>query len=1053
MSHHRLPLVLVIALFTASCAGLSGPAASAGPSSGAAVPTDRLLPVDADARRWVDSAIASLDTRGLAAQLVFPWMWGRYVPVDSDEGRRLRSWVDAGVGGIITSIGPPVALADKLNRLQRGADLPLLIAADLENGPGTRLQGGTLLPYGVDMGGGTVFPPVMALGAAGDPSLVYEMGRVTAVEARAVGIHLSFAPVVDVNNNPANPIINTRSYGGDPWAVAELAAAQVRGLQDHGVLATAKHFPGHGDVETDTHLVPAILRIDAARADSVELVPYRAAIGAGVAGVMTAHIAFPALSGDSTIPATLSPRMLDSLLVGEMGFDGLIVTDALNMGAIVQRFGAGDAAVRALQAGADILLQPQDPFVMIDAVVAAVEDGRVTRARLERSARKVLEAKTRVGLHRRRTVDVSRVADVVGAPEHLAVAERVAARSITLVRDRDDRVPLVPLRDRRALLVTYTDDIAPFAGRALAAALRRDLPSVERVALGPAPPHPAELDSLVARADSVDLVIVALDTRVRAGTGAGSLDSATADAFRRLAERRPLVLVSMGNPYLVFALPEVEAYLLGWTGAEVGQDAVAGALLGRRMVAGRLPIAIPPTHGRGEGLGRVAVRPGLAAPVAYNGAQLAAPTEGAAPGEPPEPVQPVEAGATVPAGGLLSTTPAVLDGAAIDSLSAAVEAAVARGVTPGAVVAVGTSRGGAWVQGFGHTDWGGDVPVVTDATLYDLASLTKVVATTSAVMRLVDAGRMRLDAPLSRYLPDWPVGGWRDSVTVRRLLTHTAGLPPFVRFWHPSEGGLRGGAIVSAIAALDSVQGPGTGYRYSDLGFILLGAAVEAVADTSLAAFLAAELWEPLGMHDTGFNPTGAPGGEAVAPAEGLGAVEGRAPEADSGWAGLDRIAPTELDTVFRRAHVHGQVHDENAWAMGGVAGHAGLFSTAPDLARFAHTLLRAGRAGETRVLSPGVVAEFTTRQPGMQRALGWDVRDTEGTEGHGDTGTAGGIDGPFSASAFGHTGFTGTSLWVDPERDLYVILLTNRVNPTREQGGISELRRAVHEWAVRAVR
>ena len=1029
MSRHRLPLLLVFALSAAACAGLG-----LGTGSGAEpVPTDRLLPLDADARSWVDSALASLDTRGLAAQLVVPWMWGRYVPADSDEGQRLASWVDAGVGGIITSIGPPVAMADKLNRLQRRSALPLLIAADLENGPGMRIQGGTLLPYGVDMGGGTAFPPAMGLGATDDPDLAYQMGRVTAAEARAVGIHWVFAPVVDVNNNPANPIINTRSYGGDPAAVSAFAAAQIRGLQEHGVMATAKHFPGHGDVEDDTHLVPLILRIDAERADSVELVPYRAAIRAGVAGVMTAHIAFPALAGDSTVPATLSARMLDSLLVREMGFGGLVVTDALNMGAIVRRFGAADAAVRALEAGADVLLQPGDPFVVIDAVVAAVEEGRITRARLVRSVRKLLEAKARVGLHRRRTVDVSRVADVVGARAHRDVAETVAERSITLVRDRDGLVPLVPLRDRKVLVVTYTDAVAPFAGRVLARELAAGLPGLERMALGPEPPPQPVLDSVVARADSADLVIAAVEARVLAGAGAGAIDSATTAALRRIAGARPLILVSLGNPYLGADLPEVGTYLLGWSGEEVSQTAAARALLGHRTVAGALPIAIPPEHGRGEGLRRETLTPLQVAPVLD--------TDGAG-------AEPSDTGRAVMGPG---SAPIGLRGRALDSVAAAIEGAIAQGVTPGAVVAVGTSRGGAWIRAFGRTDRATDAPSVDDSTVYDLASLTKVVGTTTAAMRLVDAGRMALDTPLARYLPAWPAGGWRDSVTVRRLLTHRAGLPPFVRFWHESQGGLQGdSAIVAAIAALDSVYAPGAQYRYSDLGFILLGAAVEAVVDTPLAAFLDAELWTPLGMEDTGFNPTG-PLSELPDDTVTAMVPDSMGAEPVGAWAHRHRIAPTEVDTVYRFTHVHGQVHDENAWAMGGVAGHAGLFSTAPDLARFAHMMLRAGWVGETRVLRPATVAGFTGRQEGTDRALGWDARDHGDAEERGDPGPAG-IDAPFSASAFGHTGFTGTSLWIDPARDLYVILLTNRVNPTRAQGGITDLRRAVHAWAVRAV-
>ena len=959
---------------------VDAPPADPGGASPAAsdVPIDRLLPVDDVARRWVDSVLATLDTRERAAQLVVPWMWGRYVPETSDEWARLRSWVqEAGVGGIITSIGAPVGLGDKLNRLQRLADVPLLIVSDMESGPGMRLDGGTLLPYGVDMGGGTVFPPAMALGATGDPSLAYHMGRITAAEARAVGVHMSFAPVVDVNNNPANPIINVRSYGGDPESVATFAVAQLQGLQDNGMLATAKHFPGHGDVEDDTHLVPLILRISAERADSVELVPYRAAIRAGVAGIMSAHIAFPALAGDSVLPATLSPRMLDSLLVGELGFEGLVVTDALDMGAIVRRFGAGEAATLALEAGADILLQPTDPFVVRDAIVAAVESGRIPPARLERSVRKILEAKTRVGLHRKRTVDIDRIASVVGAAEHREVAATVAERSIALVRDRDALVPLRP--DSRVLLVSYTDNLAPFAVRTLAGALRAGVRSVSTVRLGPDNPPESVLRRLGDRADAFDLVIIAASARVR-GNRDAAIDAATAEAFRAIARRRPTILVSLRSPYLLQEIPEVGSYLLGWTDADVGQRAVARALLGETPIRGRLPTAIPPYHETGTGLDR-------GEPTA----------EDVREGSPD--LEPAAAGA-------LS---AGLEPPDLDSLSTVIRTAIARGVTPGAAIAVGRSNGPAWTAAFGRTDPEPGAPAVTDSTLFDLASLTKVVGTTTAIMRLVDEGRMELDSSLSRYLPEWPVGGWRDGVTVRRLLTHTAGLAPFLRFWHPSEGGLRGrDAILHAVIAAPPRADPGSRYDYSDLGAILLGAAVEAVTGTSLDSYLA-ETWSALDMHETTFRP------------------DVRFP--------LRRIAPTEVDLVYRNVHVHGVVHDENAHAMGGVAGHAGLFSSVRDLARFARSMLVEAVPAE-----PSTIQRFTTRQPDSERALGWDAA----------AGTT--IAEPFSSSAYGHTGFTGTSLWIDPERDLYVVLLTNRVNPTRDGTGIGALRAAVHRLAVRSV-
>ncbi len=919
----------------------------------------------------MDSTLATLDTRERAAQLVMPWMWGRYVPEGDEAWGRLRSWVEAGVGGIITSIGPPLALADKLNRLQRMASVPLLFSVDMEHGPGQRLSSGVLLPYGLDMGSGTEFPPAMAFGAAGETELAYELGRITAVEARAVGIHMDFAPVVDVNNNPANPIINVRSYGGDPDAVARLAVAQLKGLQDHGMLATAKHFPGHGDVEYDTHLVPLILRINAARADSVELVPYRAAIRAGVAGVMSAHIAFPALSGDSILPATLSPRMLDSLLVRELGFDGLVVTDALDMGAIVRRFGAGESAVLALVAGADILLQPVDPIVTVDAVVAAVQEGRITPARLERSVRKVLAAKARVGLHRRRTVDLDRIAQVVGAPEHRVVAARAAERSITLVRDHDGLVPLSSPWVAPVLMVSYTDHMSPFEGRTLARALRAAGVSVDHMTLGPDLPHRNLLDSLATRADRAALVIVAANARVR-GDRSAALDSVSAAALRTVIAARPTIVVSLGSPYLLQELPEAGTYLLGWAAGDVSQTAVARALLGDAPITGTLPTAIPPFHSRGDGI---------------------------------------------------RVEPSGLDPAALDSIGAVIRAAIDSGVTPGAVVAVGRSRGPAWVRALGRTDWAPGAPAVTDSTIYDLASLTKVVATTTAVMTLVDEGRIELDAPLSRYLPEWPIGGWRDEVTIRRLLTHTAGLSAFAPFWHPAQGALRGrDAILAAIVDREPDSTPGSRYVYSDLGAILLGAAAEEVAGAPLDAYLRAALFDRLGMDDTGFNPA----------------------------APLDRIAPTEVDTIFRHTHVHGVVHDENAFAMGGVAGHAGLFSTAPDLARFARMLLRAHRsggdpakeadaAGVGAVVSAGIIREFTRQQPGWDRGLGWDVR--AGTR----------IAESFSPAAFGHTGFTGTSLWIDPGNDLYIVLLTNRVNPTRAGSGIGALREAVHELAVRA--
>ena len=999
----RIILISVL-VAGAACATAPDPAPRAAepalaPAGGAPA---RLLPIDRDARRWIDSILADLTLPEKVGQLMMPWMSGQYVPAGSAADSTLEDWVrERKVGGFVVSIGPPVGLAAKLNRLQRAADVPLLITTDMEHGPGQRLDGGLLLPWGTDLGGGTDAPPVMAIGAADDPRLAYELGRITAVEARAVGIHMNFAPVVDVNNNPANPIINTRSYGADPERVGRLAAAQIRGLQDHGMLATAKHFPGHGDTSDDSHLVPLILRIDAARADSVELPPFRAAIAEGVAGVMSAHIGFPALSGDPALPATLSPRMLDSLLVREMGFEGLVITDALNMGAIVQAYGVGDAAVRALEAGADILLMPPDLGAAVDAVLEAVRKGRITEERVDRSVRKLLEAKARVGLHRARVVDLEAVADRVGVPAHDSLATVIAERGVTLVRDREGVLPLRPLRDRRVLSVVYTDDVDPFAGRDFQARLGARLPSMRRVLLGPGEPA-ARLDSLAAWADSADVVLFTASVRVRSSKGSVAVEPDVAERVRAIAERRPTVVVSLGNPYILQQMPTVGTYLLGWGKDAASQRAAADALLGDIPVTGRLPIDIPPLHALGSGLHRPVPSWSAERRPARDEPRLAL----------------------------------------LDSVDAVIARAIADGVTPGAALAVGGPGGLDRLRGYGATDWAPGSAAVTDSTVYDLASLTKVVGTTTAVMLMVDDGRIRLDAPLSEYLARWPRGGWRDSVTIRRLLAHEAGLPPFVRFWHPDSGSLRGpDAVVRAIAALEPAYTPGERYVYSDLGFILLGAAVEAVAGRPLPELLENRVWQPLGMDDTGYNP--APDLMADVRAEGgLGADRARARR--RGGLDLRRIAPTERDTVFRRRHVHGVVHDENAYAMGGVAGHAGLFSSARDLARFARMLLNGGTLGGSRVLRPATIAAFiapgSAEAPGSRRVLGWDT-----PPGSGDMAAR------LSARAFGHTGFTGTSLWLDPESDLFVVLLTNRVNPTRDNPRIGRLRRDVHELLARA--
>ena len=541
----------------------------------------------------VDSVLATLSLEARAAQLVMPWMPGTYTAADDATFLKVRRWVDSlGVGGIIVSIGSPLDVAARLNSLQQAARVPLLVASDLEAGTSFRLVGGT------------PFPPNMGVAATWTERDAWQVGRVTALEGRAVGIHMTFAPVADINSNAQNPIINTRSFGEDADAVGRLVAATVRGLEDHGMLATAKHFPGHGDTDVDSHL--SVPRLDATwqRLDSLELVPFRRAVKAGVTAVMSAHMALPRLE-PSGRPATLAPALLTGLLRDSLGFRGVIVTDAMNMGGIVSAYGAADATVLALEAGADILLQPADPAATVAAVVQAVRTGRLTEARLTESVRRVLALKERAGLFRTRRVPLDRVTAQVGSAASVDTARSIASRSVVLVRDSAGVLDSMRARRGRRALVIFADDANVGAGTALAAELRARGDTLSLFRLTPAS-GPASIDSALQLASRAPGVIAAAAVRASASRGTIALPEAIAALFSAIARERPTVLVSLGSPYIGAQVPPAGSYLIAWGANATTEWAVAGALTGS-AITGRLPVRLPPATPLGSGLRRPAL--------------------------------------------------------------------------------------------------------------------------------------------------------------------------------------------------------------------------------------------------------------------------------------------------------------------------------------------------------------------------------------------------------------------------------------------------------------
>ena len=561
--------------------------------------TERPPPIDEEGLSWAERTLARMTLREKAGQMMMPWVLGDFAPEGSAGQERLRALVEEqAIGGVIMSAGSPTEVAVKLNGLQARARVPLLVGADLESGAGFRLRGAFHIPTGVELGGATEFPLQMALGATGDPALAYEMGRITALEARAVGIHVPFAPILDVNNNPDNPIINVRSFGEDPRVVARMGAEFVRGVQENGAIATGKHFPGHGDTGVDTHLALPVIDVSTARLDSVELVPFRAAVDAGIGGIMTAHVSVPVLSGEPE-PATLSHEVMTELLRERMGFGGLLFTDAMDMGAIVRGFGRQEATVRAVEAGADVILMPPDVETAVEAIVDAVLSGRLPEERIDASVLRFLRAKQALGLHVDPKVDPGRVPHLVGIPEHVEVARRVAERSLVLLRNGRGLLPLDGTRSARVLSMTFRRANDLLAGRHFNAVLRETYPRLVAQATDRDTPG-AVWDGLRREARASQLVVVSVYVTA---WDAGAISDGLVEFIEELGRRDIAhVVISFGNPYLLREFPAAQSYLLAWSGAEVSQRAAAAALFGRIPITGRMPTRIPPGYDLGAGI-------------------------------------------------------------------------------------------------------------------------------------------------------------------------------------------------------------------------------------------------------------------------------------------------------------------------------------------------------------------------------------------------------------------------------------------------------------------
>lgn len=903
--------------------------------------------------------------RQKVGQLFISYAYGHFMNRDSRDFKRLKRLIrNDYIGGLIFFEGNVYGQAELTNKLQKMSQIPLWITEDMEFGPAMRISGSTR------------FPPAMAIAATGNPNYAYQVGRITGLAAKTMGVDQIFAPDADVNNNPKNPVINVRSFSSDPRTVGVYADAFMKGVMDEGVVPTAKHFPGHGDTFVDSHLGLPVLHYGFKRLDTLELVPFKKLIDSGIPSIMTAHIAFPKISGNDTLPATLNPIIMHKLLRDSLHFKGLVVTDALRMDGITSHYSPGQAAIMAIKAGADLLLLTPDQYTAIHAVIHAVKTGVISEKRIDRSVRKLLEWKIKKKLFRHNQIDINDLDQKISTKDHELLAQKIARKSVTVLKNKYHILPIVPHRFPKILLVSIADNKDGNTGLEMARVMREYHPDVtfhiydERTC-------PSELHKIIRQAHNYSLIVVGSFVHVKTGSPI-QLSKKQIHFLKRLsAQHRPLALVSFGNPYLLKDLPRADVQVCAWSAADNTVNQTIPALFGASEINGKLPIDIPPLYKRGDGL-------------------------------------------HIPKTILRIDNPAVA-GLSSDSLyhvRRIMEKAIQDSVFPGGVVAVVKNGILAYNKAFGYQTYR-KVDPVENTDMYDLASLTKIVATTASIMKLYDQGKVNLNAHLSKYFKAFRKPP-KNKITVKELLTHTSGFPPdFPMSYVKKYKGKK--ALTRAAMEVPLIHKPGKKYVYSDINFITLGALVKKISGEPLNEFAEQNIFFPMGMRSTMFNPL----------------EHGR-------WL-LTRIPPTEIDTSLRHKLIHGVVNDERAYYMGGVAGHAGLFSSTSDLAAFAQMLLNKGTYRGTRIFKSKTVLLFTKKESDISnRGYGFDLKNPRGFS------TAGKL---MSNKTYGHLGFTGTSMWIDPVNNIAIIILTNREYPHRKgSAGINRVRAKVANAVMRSI-
>jgi beta-glucosidase-like glycosyl hydrolase/CubicO group peptidase (beta-lactamase class C family) len=919
---------------------------------------------------WVDSVFRSLGPDEKIAQLIVV----RLSTIDSKTGKvsffgdkveeALKKYK---VGGICLFQGGPVVQTQILNRLQAVAGIPALISIDAETGIGMRMDSVRALPR------------QMMLGAVDDPNIIYEYGRWVGKQCKRVGVHMNYAPDVDVNNNPDNPVINDRSFGENKERVASYGIMYMKGMQAEGVLTCAKHFPGHGDVAVDSHYDLPVINKTRKQLDSLELYPFRKMIEAGVDAVMIGHLSIPAIDNTANRASSISYNNVTKLLKEELGYNGMIFTDALEMKGVTKYFPGGEISREAIKAGNDILCLPEDVEGSIKEIRKAIKKKDIQWEQIDQSVLKLLNAKFDLGLANWTPVDTrNMVADL--NRESDSIRRKVAEHAITLLKNEDQQsFPIVPgTRNRIAYI-----GLGISKGNAFANRMRSD--------------YNADVFCVDYKQDSLrivsmipllqqryDAVVIGVHQMRRYPAGNFGLSNAAISLVNNLQGKVSNTVLVFGNPYAARNFETARNLLVCYEDDRIVQETAADMLNGHLLSKGTLPVTVSPLLQAGRGIGN---------------------------------------GMLLPSESILGMNVSVLK--SIDTIAGD---AINQHAAPGMVVLVAKDGKIAYHKAHGYYTYD-STEKVSPESIFDLASVTKICATTLSIMKLYDEGKLSLDAKIGQYIP-WLLGTDKENITVRDILLHQAGLKSYIQFYKETIDTLTGipkdgiysktSSPIYSLRVADSMfmhqSWRDTMYKriasspltlpaklvYSDNDFIFLGLIVQAISGLSLDQFAKKHFYDPMGLTTTGFKP------------------RERFP--------MSRIVPTEDEGYFRNQLLRGDVHDEGAAMFGGVSGHAGLFSNAYDIAVIMQMFLNKGVWNGRRYLSDTTIIRFTAYNSDIShRGLGFDKPLKDNLVRKEPYPSA-----SVSPLTFGHTGFTGIAAWADPVQNMIFIVLSNRVHPNR---------------------